>query len=259
VTALLGFTRVAWEIFLKIIAPVAPHMAESHTPSRRILLSVNNWKLLRLDRIWANYQESRTVATGSDFGGKGPTFALAHDLNAFLQLSCGAFKATDPRDHLYALLGLLGQRRVPHELCPDYSLPIERVYHEYASFLLKHTKDLRILEFLRRDITGVPSWVPDWRFFRAKMGEHEPLKVGAPYLEFSEDTEKMKVEGVQLGRVAIVIHLTHLTTMAGDLADLPAWDGPRAEEQFGYYSSLSNNEEGMPAETGRIHALSLIR
>jgi hypothetical protein len=71
--------------------------------------------------------------------------------------------ATDPRDKIYAILpaAVDGQRE---ELRPDYSLPTAEVYTNLASYLIKRDSDLDILNYchLDQNISGLPSWVPDW-------------------------------------------------------------------------------------------------
>ena len=70
--------------------------------------------------------------------------------------------ATDPRDKVYGLLGLLK----PSErlVLPDYALSPLEVYEETASKIMELSKDLSILmdiDELAGDV-DVPSWCPDW-------------------------------------------------------------------------------------------------
>ncbi|MCJ1288413.1 hypothetical protein MMC26_007770 [Xylographa opegraphella] len=69
---------------------------------------------------------------------------------------------TDPRDKVYALLGLLK----PNErlVMPDYALSPSEVYEETASRIMDHSNDLSILMDID-ELAGnvdVPSWCPDW-------------------------------------------------------------------------------------------------
>lgn len=76
-------------------------------------------------------------------------------------------KANLPVDHLYGVLALLEcfeREDLPVELMPNYNLLYEDVYVQYASFLLNRTGDLRLLDCHKRDLSGVPSWVPDFRY-----------------------------------------------------------------------------------------------
>lgn len=83
--------------------------------------------------------------------------------------------ATDPRDHVYALLGLMKEARrqssgdADNELpVPDYTKSVEQVFTECAAFSLRETGNLFLLStvedrFFRspRLVDTLPSWVPD--------------------------------------------------------------------------------------------------
>jgi len=77
------------------------------------------------------------------------------------------FECTDPRDRIYALLGLPSiDRNIPLPQ-PDYSKSVSEVYCETVKAIIQHTADLSIL-CVPRDLRGVhsehnlPSWVPNW-------------------------------------------------------------------------------------------------
>ena len=73
------------------------------------------------------------------------------------------FHATDPRDHIYALLGIASDSDDFPE--PDYRKTLEQVYKETAScfvqqgngFLMLHLAGIRPID------NRMPSWVVDWR------------------------------------------------------------------------------------------------
>lgn len=73
--------------------------------------------------------------------------------------------ATDPRDKVFALLGLAepGPGTVPFEA--DYSLPVEMVYMACASYVMRGRTGLQLLSMVEdkaeRKLSGLPSWVPD--------------------------------------------------------------------------------------------------
>jgi hypothetical protein len=70
--------------------------------------------------------------------------------------------ATDPRDKLYAILGLVDERDDPR-LRPDYTLTVEEVYTKLAMTIITRSQSLDCLGSagLVRD-HDVPSWVADW-------------------------------------------------------------------------------------------------
>ena len=89
-----------------------------------------------------------------------------HGLTLYEVISGGldGRKASDPRDYIYGLCGLVqdwkGQR-----LEPDYSLSTAQVYAHAAFKIIKDMKSLYLLawnERARNEKRGFPSWVPDW-------------------------------------------------------------------------------------------------
>ncbi|KAI0443142.1 heterokaryon incompatibility protein-domain-containing protein [Xylaria telfairii] len=91
-------------------------------------------------------------------------------------------QATNPRDHLYALLGIvtfLSGKPLPIELRPDYRLPFAVIYWRYAAYLLQNSGDLRLLLTSRRELQGVPSWVTDFRHLslRGKASCNSTIRV----------------------------------------------------------------------------------
>ena len=71
--------------------------------------------------------------------------------------------STDPRDHIYGLLGLSGDG---HDmgLMPNYNLSVQDIYKDLA---VKHISTTRSLDIIcgcrgNRNFVNLPSWVPDW-------------------------------------------------------------------------------------------------
>jgi hypothetical protein len=72
---------------------------------------------------------------------------------------------TDPRDKIYALLGLLNddERSV---VLPDYSADVDDLYTKVARHILKKSQSYSLfscLESADLKSKSLPSWVPDWR------------------------------------------------------------------------------------------------
>lgn len=99
-----------------------------------------------------------------------------------------SWKASDPRDKVYALLGLSSDGPKATQLKPDYNLPVENLYRNVAMYMMSRYDSLSVLthslpnvreEDERRagsrrsslkNITlfkgkqpRIPSWCPDWR------------------------------------------------------------------------------------------------
>lgn len=66
----------------------------------------------------------------------------------------------DPRDKIYAILGLLGETGISI----DYSLPVEVVYTGITAYLLQNHLSFRLFDLLGADEhrLNLPSWVPDY-------------------------------------------------------------------------------------------------
>jgi hypothetical protein len=74
----------------------------------------------------------------------------------------GPLSATDPRDKIFALLGMACDRE-NLKLRADYSKPCEAVYSELAATLLK-SGELGVLSWVQhpKTLRNLPTWVPDF-------------------------------------------------------------------------------------------------
>lgn len=74
--------------------------------------------------------------------------------------------ATDPRDKVYALFGIVGEDflTLGQDLYPDYSLSVRDTYIATAKMCLLAHLDLMALSAAggHREESDLPSWVPDW-------------------------------------------------------------------------------------------------
>jgi hypothetical protein len=122
--------------------------------------------------------------------------------------------STDPKDKLYALLGLAydSTNFIPH---PNYNLTKEEVYKRFTIALLEngYRFDFLGLRSAQREVHGaLPSWVVDWsdlnddlakRFFDAVMREGLLPEVTARS-DWVVDGDVLKIEGHIVGRVETV-------------------------------------------------------
>ena len=78
---------------------------------------------------------------------------------------------TDPKDHVFAILGLasgfLGWDRIPALLKPDYSKSTAAVLRDATIYAIWDRKDLAILNCVQHrteasPVPGLPTWVPVW-------------------------------------------------------------------------------------------------
>ena len=90
------------------------------------------------------------------------------DLEMLLDLA-RTFSATDPRDKIFALLGMAKEVGEDQDMAtllqPDYSKSVQQVFTEVTGACLSRG-DLVLLSSVERQnmrqITGLPSWVPDF-------------------------------------------------------------------------------------------------
>lgn len=84
-------------------------------------------------------------------------------------ISCRPYDATDPRDKVYGILGMVSPR-ASSRLLPDYARDLVDVYTDVVQYQLETSGYESKLDFLGADglpeggMTGLPSWLPDWRY-----------------------------------------------------------------------------------------------
>ncbi|KAM6478082.1 HET-domain-containing protein [Trichoderma sp. SZMC 28011] len=120
-----------------------------------------------------------------------------HNLLELLFLTRG-FQATDPRDKLFALVGLAGDvLSSDWEVTPNYDLTVAEVYHRFALWHLTRKRQFEIFSFgrgqglsLSPELEPLPSWVPDLTRpdFAAPLPKLEYLSVN--YIDLRYDVLK---------------------------------------------------------------------
>ncbi|KAI0102806.1 heterokaryon incompatibility protein-domain-containing protein [Nemania sp. FL0031] len=111
-------------------------------------------------------QENNTVIWGilCRYGPRTLDLEEEHELLDYLGL-CRRKHCTDPKDKLYALLGLLPEAIKSH-FRPDYSLSVKKVYTDIVEYILRSTQRLDFLPYATRiELNNkhfLPSWIPDW-------------------------------------------------------------------------------------------------
>ncbi|ORX92931.1 hypothetical protein BCR34DRAFT_500285, partial [Clohesyomyces aquaticus] len=73
-------------------------------------------------------------------------------------------EASDPRDKVFGLLGLITDWEGGERVRPDYVLPLGKVFTEITGALIESTGFLDILPFDSQQVGDIatPSWVPDF-------------------------------------------------------------------------------------------------
>lgn len=116
-------------------------------------------------------------------------------------------KATDPRDKVYGMLGLL-PRHVASQLQPDYSKTKSEIFLELATSILHRCERLdELLSWCAfNEASTLPSWVPDWEFTheRRHLRRFREVKAGgdcSPKWCFQSSVLGLCVGAVRLGQV----------------------------------------------------------
>jgi hypothetical protein len=150
-------------------------------------------------------------------------------------------QATDPRDKVYGLLGLLtpSQRLV----LPNYSLSASEVYEETAFAIMDSSKELSILmdiDEFAGDVE-VPSWCPDWTTgCAAGMELYDFYNAGGDSTASVQrcSARTLKLQGLILDAVVSVDSESYNDTTEGELQE-----GYLHLRQWEKIANLSGNGE----------------
>ncbi|KAJ6779832.1 hypothetical protein PWT90_08796 [Aphanocladium album] len=84
--------------------------------------------------------------------------------------NCSYRQASDPRDKIYALYGLMGDK-MNDLLKPDYSRPVAEIFASTTQYFIQQCKSLDpICNWRTQDRRSLPSWVPDYSLDQTKSG-----------------------------------------------------------------------------------------
>ena len=140
--------------------------------------------------------------------------------------------ATDPRDKIYAILGLIN---CGPKVSPDYSLSCKKVYTAAFRAMLEYFGDLRVYNYLQDSHLDrekeLPSWVPDFMalttgtiqritFIKGSsrndpIGSRsvsllysaasiQPVKLTKSRMEFQKDDSRLVLKGIPVDKVNVV-------------------------------------------------------
>jgi hypothetical protein len=185
-------------------------------------------------------------------------------------------KCSDPRDRLYAILGIVDDTK---DIDIDYTIPVQQVYRNWAEKRIKRTQTLDILSACADSSRGgdLPSWVPDlrrpfgkdkalwiesqtWRNeaetrlkenrrSRSREGK-DPWEFHCRGLAFAEDGLKLSVSGQYEGEI---VNLTTVGDVVTDLLDPTDLDS-RLRQIIGDWERTLE-ETGEPRTPGDIKSL----
>jgi hypothetical protein len=112
------------------------------------------------------------------------------------------FESTNPRDKIFALLGLATDDS-SRLIIPDYRASTRSVYIKTMHYLLRQAKEPLVLLYgagigLQRKILDLPSWVPDWSCVLRSQYEPEkysPNSTTKSSVRFDEDLTTLRLDG----------------------------------------------------------------
>jgi hypothetical protein len=157
------------------------------------------------------------------------------------------FQALNPRDHVFAVLGLWQRHakstELPSVLEPDYTLSIQTVFRNVTRFAIQEGRNLNPLAWDRGPRKGTepkqwPSWVPRLDYSNDRVNEAPTLKsmfradAGVP-MRLTDDSDRpdvLSVSGFVLDEVIRAVPAIKL--------------GARLSEVQGYFVRMEHPESG---------------
>jgi hypothetical protein len=133
-------------------------------------------------------------------------------------------EATDPRDQIFGLLGLLDQK----ELQPNYFLTVSETYVAATRVILETEGPIELFQNIGepRTIEGLPSWVPDWSSKRSILGidrglpNWEAYDAGgalSPEWKLSKHSDILSMRGIIFDAVRDTIDTLHRSEITEDI------------------------------------------
>jgi hypothetical protein len=107
--------------------------------------------------------------------------------------------------------------------------------------MIRNTQSLGFPPCYKRELEGVPSWVPDWRYC-IRDGHSDLASTGQPCVRISSDGQRLELQGIKFGRVAAVVRP----------ASISAWIDSQA------LFSRSTGKEVMENDDGSIVARGIL-
>ncbi|KAK5110580.1 hypothetical protein LTR85_000995 [Meristemomyces frigidus] len=142
----LGTTTVPWEKFVRGTFHVQTQLGDMSVPPHEAATTA--------------YRSLTVLAEATVDSVDGWTRAFGVLTNNIL------FGATDARDRIYGLIGMIFDKRDASVYPIDYERGVERVYQDLLAFFISTYRNLEALHIFRdygETTAGIPSWVIDWR------------------------------------------------------------------------------------------------
>ncbi|MCJ1379676.1 hypothetical protein MMC17_002778 [Xylographa soralifera] len=151
-----------------------------------------------------------------------------------------AHVASDPRDKVYALCGLLSDRGPDRlDIEPDYTLSNRDVYVKVAIAILRNSRNLDILSVpkvpVKSEVNNLLSWVPDWSVSDFSRSLRYPNNSGGYWNQHQATPGNLRSDIIlddTSNSIAISGHLVDRITVVGELYD------PSTNEDISWWQSM---------------------
>jgi hypothetical protein len=220
---------------------------------------------------------------------RGDTTMAKDQMSAIdIYMRASGMKATNPKDHIYGLVGVTGA-----PIIPDYSEDklLADVYCEYVEYLLEGTKHGALdagtypLIFLSNAGTGLfapselPTWAPNYpaegrggistqRFAKGGPGNDTLFgddEEGYPYVK--ADTRNLLVWGVKVDKISMISEVPDIKTFTNGWLLLTAMRVGKNEQLFRYnipplqafFRLFQKDLHQKTEKTTIVHALAFLR
>jgi hypothetical protein len=158
-------------------------------------------------------------------------------------------QCSDPRDKVYAILGMQGNKA--YENLIDYKLSKEDAYATTMAFLLSRglgVNSLLQVESPKRRITaeGLPSWVPDWSVQQAVVAKTMHLYY---WKRMSINNGMLNIPGIYIGLI------TNVTVVELDFVAIPL--DYRSLKLFQYHHDLPRDSHARASEENTASSMDI--
>lgn len=179
--AICGHETIPWR-FIHKIATCPVEVGTLSVVTEDMVSQIRDMTMVdcQYDTIHFGIPNVRTIASI----GQDPYRKLATLLNYTMTFQC-----SDPRDHIFALLGLASDLDGYDDIKPDYTVDARDIFRRVALAVIRKECDLRILPSVSRVTPPSPTWVPQFdreeiwfshdkvsRYFRASGDMHLQIR-----------------------------------------------------------------------------------
>ena len=140
------------------------------------------------------------------------------------------YYCSDPRDKVYALLGLANDQGVHQMVSVDYTKSVEAVYLECAKFLIRNGDGMEMLlqagipqnpEYTDLKLS-LPSWVPDWFASGPEYLGHQAAGETQIDIELEDGGNSLNAKGIRIDVIDALAPL--LGTFDPNDNDIRIWE-----------------------------------